>query len=169
MRRSGPVPRAIAALTMTALLAFVVVGTAATLVARDIAQDQALEESVRTATSAAGALFAPAMAAVFAGDAEARTRLDAAVRIRAQQGAIVRVKVWNSDGLVLYSDDAEATGRRFAQQPDVGRVFAGGDGVAHLSDGDDPENDTESGLGRLVEAYVPMELDDGELMVLEIY
>jgi two-component system NarL family sensor kinase len=169
MRGPSAVRRAIVALAMTALLAFAVVGTTATLVARDIAEDQALGESVRTATSVASMLFAPAMVAVFAGDTGARARLDAAVRVRGKQGAIVRVKVWDHDGLVLYSDDPSTTGQRFSSHPDVQRVFEGHGGIAHISDLADPENAAEAGLGRLVEAYVPLELDDGNQLVLEIY
>jgi two-component system NarL family sensor kinase len=167
----GPsaVRRAVLALAMTALLAFAMVGTATTLVARDIAQDQALGESVRAATSVASMLFAPSMVAVFAGDAGARARLDAAVRSRGKEGAIVRVKVWDYDGLVLYSDDPRTTGQRFPAHPDVQHVFDGRRGIAHICDPADPENATEAGLGPLVEAYVPLDLDDGSRLVLEIY
>ncbi|HEV7654509.1 MAG TPA: histidine kinase [Mycobacteriales bacterium] len=169
MRGPSTVRRAIVALAMTALLAFAFVGTAATLVARNIAEDQALAESVRSASSVANVLFAPAMIAVFAGDTKARSRLDAAVRIRGREGAIIRVKVWDDDGLVRYSDDPGTAGRKYAFHPDVQRVFDGHRGLAHLSDLADPENDTEAGLGRLVEAYVPLLLDDGRRLVLEVY
>jgi two-component system NarL family sensor kinase len=169
LHEARPVRRAIVALTATALLAFALVGTAAMIVARHIAEDQALAESLRTATSVAGVLFAPAMPAVLAGDHEARAKLDRAVRARGRQGAIVRVKVWDRDDVVVYSDDPEADGEQFPGHPDVLRVFEDGGGVAHLSEREDVENATEAALDRLVEAYVPMPLDDGRDLVLEIY
>jgi two-component system NarL family sensor kinase len=164
------VRRAVLALLLTALLAFAVVGTAATIVAHRIAEADALAESARTARALGDGLFGPALPAVLAGDIVARTLLDTAVRDRARDGAIVTVKVWNRDGVVVYSDQTSLIGRRFASDSRLRRVLDGKGSVATLSDLLDEEPAGEAGrFDRLVETYVPLRLDDGSELALEIY
>jgi two-component system NarL family sensor kinase len=164
------VRRAVLALLLTAALAFVVVGGAAAFVAHRIAEADALAESARTARAMGDGLFAPALPAVLAGDIAARTRLDAAVHDRARDGAIVTVKVWNRDGVVVYSDQTSLIGRRFASDSRLRRVLDGQGSVATVSDLLEEEHEGEAGrFDRLVEAYVPLRLDDGRELTLEIY
>jgi signal transduction histidine kinase len=164
------VRRAVAALLLTALLAFAVVGALAVVAARRIADGDALSEAARAARNLGEELFAPALPAVLAGDAAARADLDEEVKEQGLDGTVVRVKVWNRDGVVLYSDEDTAVGRRFPPARDVLDAIDRQLSAVSLSNLDSAENVTEVGrFTRLVEVYVPLVLTDGRRLALEIY
>lgn len=84
-------------------------------------------------------------------------------------GDIVRVKVWDSSGAILWSDEPRL----------VGAVFDPGDGLRSALDGyavvertrpGEPENRFDADLGRLIEFYVPVVGPDGAVeTVFEVY
>jgi two-component system, NarL family, sensor kinase len=169
-RRRRSVQRVTAALLVSALAAFAIVASAAVIVAKRIARDDALAEAVRTAQNTAAVLFAPALSDVLRGDPVEADRLRAAVAERRAHGLIDRVKVWNANGVIVYSDSPAAVGRRFPVSSDVRGAVEHGTSSADVSDLEDPENVTEIGLApRLVEVYTPLELPEGQRYALELY
>ncbi len=84
--------------------------------------------------------------------------LDAAVRIHILGGETVRVKVWSSNGTVVYSDLPELVGRRFELSEYAKVAFAGGMGT-QISDLSDPAHEIDRSRGELIEFYIPV-LDD---------
>ena len=84
--------------------------------------------------------------------------LDAAVRIQILGGETVRVKVWTSDGTIVYSDFQQLIGERFELSEPARTAFAGGTGT-QISDLSDPAHDIDREHGELIEFYVPV-LDD---------
>src|ERR1700761_3242565 len=90
--------RAVAALVLTALLTFAVVGAAAYVVAHRIARADALSESVRAAHGIGDAVFAPDLDAALSGDRTASARLHAAIAARRADGTLVRATVWDRSG-----------------------------------------------------------------------
>jgi signal transduction histidine kinase len=72
---------------------------------------------------------------------------------------VVRIKVWRSDGTVIFSDDERLVGHVFSV--DEGLVSAFRNHVfSEISDLDEPENIYERSLGsKLFATYVPMYLD----------
>jgi two-component system NarL family sensor kinase len=168
--RHRSVRRLTAALIVTALVAFAIVATAAVLIAKRIARDDALHEAVRVAQNTADVLFAPTMPGVLVGDPAAVAKLDEAVNVRRERGLIARVKVWDLSGRILYSDDRAAVGRRFELEPDVRAAINRGTSRADISDLQEEENVTEVGLAdRLVEVYTPLTLADGRRFAFELY
>jgi len=168
--RHRSVRRVTAALVLTAVAAFAIVGTATALISKRIARDDALAEATRTAQNIADILFAPAMPAVLRHDAAAIARLDAVVAERHATGLIVRVKVWARDGTVIYSDEKSAVGNRYPLDEDVRRSIDSAAATADVSALDAEENVTELGLGdELVEVYTPMRLADGRRLAFELY
>ncbi|MCW2492754.1 MAG: two-component sensor histidine kinase [Frankiales bacterium] len=164
------VGRTIAALVSTSLLAFALVGAGAAKVASDIARGNALAEAVRSANVVSRTAFAPLIPALLRHDPKAIVMLDNAVRSRSRDGAILRIKVWLRNGTIVYSDEHSAIGARFPSQSEVLNTVDTQVARASLSNLDDPENATESTLfDRLVEVYVPMNLDDGTKLVFEMY
>lgn len=68
---------------------------------------------------------------------------------------IVRVKIWDARGSIVFSDEPRAIGQSF-HQAEVTRALAG-ETVSHLAKmGVDPENATETGHGELLEVYSPI-------------
>jgi two-component system NarL family sensor kinase len=164
------VRRAIVALVLTAGVAFVLVATASLLVARRIARDDALAEAVRSAHALSNVVFAPQLPAVLHGDAGARNALDRAVRIRSRDGSLVRVKVWQRGGTVIYSDDPTLVGRSFPANSEVDAAIDRGRTSVGLSELNEAENAGESvAFQRLVEVYIPLTLEDGTRVAFELY
>jgi len=162
--------RVVAGLVLTAALCFVVVGAAALLIARGIARADALSEGLRTARGVGQAVLAPEMSAALAGDTAASALLETTVASRRKDGTLVRVKVLRRDGTVAWSDDRAVIGRRFPLGDREAAVFAGGHDYAEISSLTGAEHVDERALyAHLVEAYIPLALDDGSTVALEMY
>ena len=170
---SGPssLRRAVVALVLTALSAFAVVSVAAVIASRQIAEQTALSEAERSAETLGKVVFASAIPAVLSGDQAAHARLDEAVRARKLHGGIARIKVWSRGGEVLYSDAPSAIGRKFPMDDDIAHVIDNLSSRTSISDLSAPENFSERGVlgDHLVEVYVPLVLQSGGPLCLEVY
>jgi signal transduction histidine kinase len=156
-------------LVLGAMLAFLLVGLAAVLVARPIALDNALDEAERSARMVGNDIIRPDLPAAIAGDRAAIVRLNTAV---GDHDAIVRVKVWARDGTIVYSNNPAAIGRRFPLDGKVRAAIDSQASFADISDLSDPENATERAAAdndRLVEVYEPLTLQDGRRLAFEMY
>lgn len=71
-------------------------------------------------------------------------------------GETVRVKLWDLDGTITYSDDPALTGRRFSLSP-AAEAALDGTTTFNISDLTEPAHADERPLGRLIEFYVPVE------------
>jgi signal transduction histidine kinase len=76
------------------------------------------------------------------------------------QGAAVsqevrRIKVWNRDGTIVYSDNHTLIGRTFSIDSDLSSALAGRSS-ASISDGRDEENSGDNLVGPLIQVYVPL-------------
>ncbi|HST05390.1 MAG TPA: ATP-binding protein [Chloroflexia bacterium] len=68
---------------------------------------------------------------------------------------LVRVKIWNRDSMVVYSDDPTLVGQTFPWTDDLQETLTGLT-VADLSDLNKAENVEERGFGELLEVYTPI-------------
>ncbi len=68
---------------------------------------------------------------------------------------LVRVKIWNRDGTVIYSDDPSLVGQKFPISDFLSQAF---DGLtsADISTLNKAENVAEQGYGELLEVYTPL-------------
>ena len=66
----------------------------------------------------------------------------------------MRVKVWDADNRILYSDAAALIGQRFDLDTEARRALEQGNSVAGVSELDDPENTLEADFGTLLEVYL---------------
>jgi len=76
------------------------------------------------------------------------------------QGASVseevrRIKVWNSAGTIIYSDNHSLIARTFPIDDDLGDALRG-EASASITDGRDEENSGDNLAGPLVQVYVPL-------------
>ena len=125
--------RAVVALVLTSLVAFVFVGTAAYITAHRIARADALAEALRTAHGIGTAVIEPDLGPYLDGDHAAGADLAAAVASRREDGTLQRVMVWGPGGEVLWSDDRALIGRTLPVGPQLARVFASRDAYAYVS------------------------------------
>ena len=104
----------------------------------------------------------------FVPDADFSKFADAA-RLRLLGGDTVRVKLWDSTGRILWSDEERLINRVFGLHGDVQSAFSG---VVSIEETDltDPENEFERQLGPLIEFYLPVQDADGRTTaVFEVY
>ena len=66
---------------------------------------------------------------------------------RVFSNSIVRVKIWSTGGRVLYSDDPEEIGHRYALGDDQHRLLRNGGAQVEVSDLSRPENALDRSRG----------------------
>ncbi len=76
------------------------------------------------------------------------------------QGASVseevqRIKVWNRDGMIVYSDNHSLIGKTFPIDDDLGKALAG-ESSASITNGQSAENAGDTLSGTLIQVYVPL-------------
>jgi len=80
-----------------------------------------------------------------------------------------RIKVWNSAGTIVYSDNHALIGRTFPIDDDLRAAFRPARTEADITDLSRPENRYERGQGRLLEVYRPVWTPDGTPLLFETY
>jgi signal transduction histidine kinase len=82
---------------------------------------------------------------------------------------IVRVKIWNHDGTIVFSDEPRLIGNNYGLSDDLLLAF-NGELVYEAPTLNRPENEFERGLGDLREYYVPFHnSEEGVDFVFEVY
>jgi signal transduction histidine kinase len=90
-------------------------------------------------------------------------RVDAIVHERVMNdGRAVRVKIWRSDGTIVYSDEPSLVGRRHAEEAEELPEVIAGETEAGISDLDAEENTFERDLAdKPFYTYAPLRLEPG--------
>jgi len=171
-------PRDGASVTRTALLRFVglsvvtLLGLAvvAVVVGDRIAEDWAIDDAQLRDAAVAGAVAGPLVDdKVRAGEIASLARLDDTLRDTMAEGSIRHVKLWNEEGLVIWSDEPEISGRRFELDDKVRALFRTGGVTAEVSTLDKDENIAERDEGELLEVYAGVVDGSGRPLVVEAY
>ena len=98
-------------------------------------------------------------------------KVDALIHDTLLSPDIVRIKIWNRDGLLVYSDDKDIMGKVFELEEDQYEAFEG-EIVAEVTNLEAEENVDERGqYAELLEIYVPLTPVDSEqiLGAYEVY
>ena len=124
----------------------------------------ARENALRQAASFARGIVAVSVGGALGGDSpedglEPATiqRLDGVLTQSRSAEQLLRFKLWNQAGTVVYSDDHALIGRTFPLEGDL-RSALGGKLTPNLARGDDGEAEhvEDAALGDLIEVYVPL-------------
>lgn len=162
--------RVFAQVAAAAVVVLAVVAVLGLSASRRIAEQESVNDAARSTDLLADAVVQPALRdGVVTGDAEALAALDAVVRERVLGDAVVRVKLWDADGRIVYSDAASLVGDVFPLGDDEQAVLRDPATKAEVSDLDEPENRLERGEGRLLEVYRPVWTPDGTVLLFETY
>ena len=160
-------------LAQFALSSFAVVLVLATIGAvglSRVATREALGDARAVTAALVRSTIAPALTtAALDGDPKALAKLDKVIRRRVLFGPTVRVKVWSTDGRILYSDASELIGERYSLRPDLRAALVDGATHAEVTEHSRRENRFERGKGKLVEVYMPVKAPNGERVVIETY
>jgi two-component system NarL family sensor kinase len=170
---ADPRPAGVVAwVAVVSVLVIVAVAVAALIAARGLAEAESVRDAADRADRIADAIVEPALTdALVDGDEEARRAMDEEVRDHVLSSSIVRVKIWDDTGRVVWSDEPALIDRRFELDEDDLEALAGGPaGVeAEVSDLTAPENEYERDRGKLLEAYRAVETPGGQTLLFEVY
>src|ERR1700760_3895737 len=114
MHSRGDILRPGALFAVSGLGALGLVAVAAAFALRSLAHDEAVRDARRLTTLTGRGIVEPALTTgVVRGDAAALARLDHTIRTRVKTNDVARIKIWNADGRILYSDEPRLIGRTF--------------------------------------------------------
>jgi signal transduction histidine kinase len=149
-------------------LAVIVLGTAE--LSERTAADEAEWDALETTELLAHSVAEPAIPrGLVDGDPGAIDQLDREVLQRLVVTDVDRVKIWNAQGRVLYSDETRLIGQTFPLDGARREVLTAGRSEADVSTLDRPENQYERTSGGLLEVYTLIESPEGEPLLFEVY
>ncbi|HKV44106.1 MAG TPA: HD-GYP domain-containing protein [bacterium] len=136
--------------------------------------DRALDDAVRGAADTVSAAITPQIASEDFADPTPASVTAWQRRLRQVIGGdIARVKVWNAEGQIVYSDNPALIGRVFplATEDQLRAALTTGRPASDLSVLANPEYARERAYGRLLEIYAPITLAGGSKPVgaYEVY
>ena len=153
-----------------AAVALIVVSIGALLASRSVARAQALRDAERMTVRLADLVVGPNLEGALNGDAEQRAELDRDIANRMADGYLTEITVWDKDGMVLYSDEADEIGEQVETPPEVTAAIAR-DEISSAFE-DSPEAAAEAranGGAGYVEVYVPFDVPGQEQLAFEAY
>lgn len=151
-------------------LAVLLVVIATASLSRDAANDEAVDDARAVTVVLADNVVTPALPrGLVRGRPAAIDRLDRAIGEQLRVADLRRVKIWDLDGTILYSDDTRLIGSRYELDHDEIEVILDGGTDAEVSDLSRPENRYERGLGGLLEVYTGVTSPEGQPLLFEAY
>jgi diguanylate cyclase (GGDEF)-like protein/PAS domain S-box-containing protein len=131
----------------------------------------AVAEAVRHAEAVIEGLVGPMIeSSDLADPAAGQAAVNAQLEALASSGRILRIKVWDAQGTVRYSDLPALRGRTFPVEEDLQEAL-GGEVATEFTGADAEENEFERGLAdRFLSIYLPIRSTSGEVIgVYEVY
>jgi signal transduction histidine kinase len=170
MTRRGEIVRPVAVFALSGLAVVLVVALAVALEIRSLARSEAVRDARKQTTLAGHGIVEPALTTgVVRGNAQALNTLDGIVRQRVLSSDVIRVKIWNAEGKILYSDEPKLIGERFPLGADELAVLRSRKVSTETSDLSKPENSYERGRGELTSVYLGLRAQDGTPVMFEEY
>jgi signal transduction histidine kinase len=165
-----PLRRMVIVTAIAAVAVAAVVALVGALLARHTAENDAVHNVAQLTDVLAKSAIQPALTDAMADSPQRATRvLDPIVRDNVVDSSLVRVKLWNAGGTVLYSDDARLIGRRFPLDADAREALTTPHTQAEISDLRAPENRLDRDQGKLLEVYRPVWTPNGTPLLFETY
>ncbi|MGZ8737691.1 MAG: sensor histidine kinase [Nocardioides sp.] len=161
----------VAQFLMAAVVVVVAVGFATDALSRRAAEREAITDARTTTEILAHSVVEPFVSEGLANggliEAAVFDRL-ARERVMAVE-SVYRLKIWNSDGTIVYSDQADLVGDQFPLSPQARAVLEGGGSEAARSDLGRLENEYEINAEGLLEVYTRIETKAGRPLLFEVY
>jgi len=163
------VPSAVARFAVAGIVAVALVGLVSFLVMRSIGTAEATDNAGEVTELIGAGIVEPNLTqAVIDGDPDALARFDRIIG-EALNDQIVRVKLWNADGKIVYSDEPRLIGNGYDLGAEERKTLEEGTPDAEVSDLEEPENQYERDQGKLLEAYSRVEAPNGDPLLFESY
>jgi two-component system, NarL family, sensor kinase len=134
------------------------------------ARSEAIADARITTEVLAHSVAEPAMPkGLVDGDPGAIDRFDREVLDRLIVGDVRRIKIWRTDGTIVYSDETQLIGQTFRLDDEQLSVLDSGDTEGGLSDLQRRENRFEDEAGGLLEVYTKIQSPEGKPLLFEAY
>ena len=151
------------------IVAVVLIAGVGLAIARRIATDEAILDA-RGVVETDGRHVAPVITDGLLGAGRVGfDNLDMVVRQRVLSVQVVRVKVWDGSGRIVYSDDKPLIGERYPLGSDEREALQHQTSAADFSDLTKPENRDERSYGKLLEVYSGVRTREGTPVLFEAY
>jgi signal transduction histidine kinase len=165
-----PVATAVGRFVLAGVAAVALVGLASFLLMRSIGTDEATDNASEVTRLLGEGVVQPRLTqGVIDGDPEAVRKFDRVIRDTIVSEPIVRVKIWDAQGQIVYSDEPRLIGQTFELGEDERRALEHGTPDSEVSDLSEPENQYERDFGKLLEAYARVTAPDGQPLLFETY
>jgi two-component system, NarL family, sensor kinase len=169
MRRSEPA-RAVIQFAVTGTLALLLLGFLAVTLLRNTGKSEAIRDARQTTRLAGEGVVAPAITpALERGDPRAIRAMDRLLRRSVLREPVVRVKIWDPAGRIIYSDRHALIGAGYKLGEDELKSLRNGTDDAEVSDLARPENRFERSAKKLLEVYLGIRTPQGDPVLFETY
>ncbi|MFZ4717956.1 MAG: sensor histidine kinase [Ilumatobacteraceae bacterium] len=161
-----------------AVVQFTIVGvailTAVALFAGSRVNSTSEKESIRDARELANLMANEVMLpnitpGLVAMEPTAIERMNAVIDGIVGRGTINRVKLWRTDGTIVYSDANDLIGKVFPLEAEIVATLTTGEPVVKFSNLDADENILERDLQSQLQIYLPLTISTGETLIYEHY
>lgn len=164
------VARQVGQFTLVGIVAVVIVGLATSIASRRVGEREAIVDArTKTLVKAQGLVEPVVTDELLNGDPAAVAKVAAVVPRDVLDDSLVRVKIWNRDGTIVYSDEPRLIGSHYTLGPDELAALDTGVIEADVSDLTKPENRFERSSGKLLEVYLPIRAPNGKRLLFEGY
>ena len=155
---------------LVGVVAVSIVGVGTFAASRRVGQREAITDARTTTLIKAQTIVEPVVTdGLAAGQPAAVAKVAGVVRSSVLDPSLVRVKIWNQAGTIVYSDQPLLQGRTFQLGDEERAALNGGVIQAEVSDLSRPENQFERNQGKLLEVYLPIMMPNGRRLLFEAY
>src|SRR3954469_6458454 len=168
--RRGSIATAVLQFAITGTVVVLLLGFVAVELLRHTGTTEAIRDAKRVARLAGDGIVAPNVrAGLERGDPKAIAAMDRVIRGRVLSGDVVRVKLWDPTGRIVYSDEHRLIGFRTQLGDDDLEALRDGTTDAEVSDLSRPENRFERSHKKLLEVYLGVRTPQGHNLLFETY
>ncbi len=167
--RSVSVPKAVAAFLVAGLFVLTAVGLVLALALRQTATTEAIRQARLVTELEATNVVGQVLVDEALVPGPAYDRLDQVVRQRVIGHQIVRVKVWDATGRIVYSDERSLVGLRFPLGAEDLAALKSGGAFADVTNLTASENMGEKKFGKLLQVYLGVRTPTGQKLLFETY
>jgi two-component system, NarL family, sensor kinase len=164
-------PRRVVIQVIAGILAVLIgVAVAGAFASLRVAEREAVTDAAHTTDLIARQVVQPALTdGLVSGDPAKLAAFNLVVQRQVLTSSVVRVKLWNAAGRIVYSDEPRLIGRTFPLGSQERAALTHPAVHAEVSDLQRPENRYERGRGKLLEVYRPVWTPSGQPLLFETY
>jgi two-component system NarL family sensor kinase len=171
-RRRTDVAVPLARFALAGLLAVIVAAAIGVALQRHAARQDAIKDASTLAKLVGKGIVEPSVTQrLLDRDPRSIHDLDLIVarKVKTKESGIVRVKLWDESGRIVYSDNHALIGSRFPLPEDERKALRTGESEAELTDLSRDENRPDTLHGKLLEVYLPIRATTGQRLLFELY